>query len=469
MRRRVITRPVRRAQTCGIALWLLAACSPPGADLRPATGLLLISVDTLRADRLGAYGYPRPTSPQIDGLASGGTLFTRASASSPWTIPSHMSLITGLYPHRHGVTAEQLRLPQDVPTLADLLRDRGFRTRAVVSSMHLTSGADFPRGFEELEYVSEWDLDEGRRLPRNPGPEVTREALAALDELAGDPFFLFLHYYDVHSDYAPAPRFREGLVDAYSGKANGSTPLLSAFRKGAVRIGERGRRHLSQLYDAEIRQLDAQLGRVLAHLEQAGVADSTLVILTSDHGEEFFEHGSVLHGRTYFEEVIRVPLLLRGPGVPAGHRVDELASLVDVVPTALGLLGLPIPEALQGLDLSVTWREGTRPGREAILAESDRGLEVPGRYRMLRTDRHKLVLDTRQAGTRIYDLQADPKEMQPVTDPGLLRSLSQRLEAMTEQPRRAPSGPALSPEQLEMLRRLGYGDEGAASGPDPSR
>ena len=461
--------PVRRAQICGIALWLLAACSPPGAELRPATGLLLVSVDTLRADRLGTYGYPRPTSPEIDALAAAGTAFTRASASSPWTIPSHMSLMTGLYPHRHGVTAEQLRLPEDIATLASLLREGGFRTRAVVSSIHLTSGTDFPRGFERLDYVSEWDLDKGARLLRNPGPEVTREALAALDELADEPFFLFLHYYDVHSDYSPAKRFRKGLVDAYTGKADGSTPLLSAFRKGKVRIGERGRRHLSQLYDAEIRQLDAQLGRVLRHLDETGMADSTLVILTADHGEEFFEHGSVLHGRSYFEEVIRVPLLLRGPGVPAGLRSDNLASLVDVLPTALGLLGLPIPDAVQGMDLSLAWREGTMQGREAVLAEADRGLEVPGRYRMLRTDRHKLILDSVGGEARIYDLRVDPMEKQPVADAALARSLSNRLEAMTEEPRRAPAAPPLSAEQREMLQRLGYGDGAGSPGSGPPR
>jgi arylsulfatase A-like enzyme len=227
------------------------------------------------------------------------------------------------------------------------------------------------------------------------------------------------------------------------------------------------------------------------------MADSTLVILTADHGEEFFEHGSVLHGRSYFEEVIRVPLLLRGPGVPAGLRTDNLASLVDVVPTALGLLGLPIPDAVQGVDLSLAWREGTAQGpegtaqgpegtaqgpegtaqgpkgtaqgREAVLAEADRGLAVPGRYRMLRTDRHKLILDSVGGEARIYDLRDDPMEKQPVADAALARSLINRLEAMTEEPRQAPAAPPLSAEQREMLQRLGYGDGAAASGSRPPR
>ena len=442
----------------GMLLALLLVGCPPGIDPAPRPqGVVLISLDTLRADRLGAYGYARPTSPAIDALAAEGVLFEQAMATSPWTLPSHASLLTGLYPHVHGLTEKGRRLPSEVARLAALVAAAGYRTVGIVSSLHLSERSGLHEGFEHYEYVNKWNLEGRERRLHNPGPEITARALHWLDELAAGPFFLFLHYYDAHSDYSPRLSYREGLVDAYRGPLDGTTSQIATIRDQGLSVRPADARYLSQLYDAEIRQLDDEMAALLAHLDALGLADSTLVVLTSDHGEEFFEHGSVLHSRTYFEEVIRVPLLLRGPGLPRGRRIDGVASGVDVAPTVLGLLGLSPAPGMQGVDLSLSWRGGA-PERDFVIAEADFKNESPGMYRMLRTDRYKLIHDLSLDRAALFDLRADPSEQAPLQEGALAQRLSQQLSDAIRETRRADAAAPLDAEEEELLRRLGYGN-----------
>jgi len=439
----------------GICAILIAACNAPE---RPRN-LLLISVDTLRADRLGCYGYERPTSPAIDRLAAGGALFEDASATSPWTKPSHASLLTGLYPTRNGALTMQSLIHDDVVHLASHLGDHGFRTGAVVNAQWLTMHG-LERGFTDFESV---DVVQGRR----EGSPVTEEAIRWLRGLdRSDPFFAFVHYMDVHSDYASLPLYEEAFVEPYSGVVDGSTAQLYDIADGLVTLDAEDARHLENLYDAGIRQVDEQLSRLFAYLDEEGLLEHTLVVLTSDHGEEFFEHGSVLHGKTQYQEVVRVPLLFSGPGVARGARIATPVSLIDVMPTCLELLGRPAPAGLDGVPLRSTWGESASDLDARLLyLEADVTYPPPGpgpvpigSKRAARDGRYKLTYDLASRDTRLFDLLEDPGETRDVKlehagiAARLLKNLLRHLDASNPDPEVVP----LSEEELEALRSLGY-------------
>ena len=459
-------RPAHVLASIGAAVWL-AACSAeptprvPGAG-EPPKNLILISLDTVRRDRLSAYGYAKPTSPALRRIAEQGVRYERAVSVSPWTIPSHYTLFTGLYPNRHGVWDYQQALDEEIPTLAQLLAADGMRTLGIVSTQAIKSARSFGRGFERFRYLSEWRTDaNGRRFIYNPGTEVTDLGLFWLDEIGDAPFFLFLHYYDAHSDYSPKPRFREAFVEPYAGALQGRTAELLQVRKGALRLEAADIAFLSQLYDAELRQLDDEIGRVARYMEKHGLDENTLLVIVSDHGEEFMEHGKILHGTSYYDETIAIPLILRGPGLPRGLRVEALTSLIDLPPTILGLLGREVPPSMQGIDLSADWISGrSRARRPFVFAEADWKNEVPALYRMVRDERYKLIFNTRDESAELYDMAADPAEARDVSEELPQQTAHMRGAArnyMSDEYRAEPTE-ELSPEALEQLRALGYAD-----------
>lgn len=424
----------------------LAACGEP----RP--NLLLISIDTLRADKLEAYGHPRPTSPAIAAFAAEGLVVETAISTSPWTLPAHASLLTGLYPTRHGMQSIVHGLPPEVEPLAERLSAAGFVTGAIVNSRYLANRYGWDRGFDSFEHVPE---TAGRKAPT----EVQAKAEAWLEAIRERPFFLFLHYYDVHSDYSSMPRFERGLVRRYDGPVNGRTQQLLRHERGEFVIAGPGKRNLVDRYTAGIRQMDDGMRALFAKLDELGLAESTLVVLTSDHGEELLEHGGVLHGKTLHEEVVRVPLILRGPGVPVGGTLEGLASLVDVVPTLLSLLRLPPPDALDGVDLS-QYFAARLPAERSVFSEADRKNEHNDALRAIRRGDWKLVLDRFSGELVLYDLAADPGEHEDVSQrhPEVAATLRTELDAFMGQ---APAAeprllPGLTPAELEQLRALGY-------------
>jgi arylsulfatase A-like enzyme len=434
-----------------IAAWLLAlaltACG--GA---PATNLVIVSIDTLRSDVLQAYGEPRPTSPAILAFAGQGLVVETAVSPSPWTLPAHASLLTGLYPTRHGVNSLVLGLPVEAQTLAERLAAAGWRTAAIVNSKYLSSRYGWERGFAELEYIPETP---GEAAPTAVHPR----AIEWLEQSASEPFFLFLHYYDVHSDYRSLPRYERELIRPYRGRANGSTRQLLLHERGKIALGPRDAPHLLDRYAAGVRQMDDGVAALLAALEARGLAERTLVILTSDHGEELLEHGGVLHGRTLYDEVLRVPLVLRGPGVPAGRRLPGPASLVDVVPTVLSLLGQPVPEGLDGVDLSRHF-DGGIPEDRSVFSEADRKIERHDSLRAVRRGPWKLVLDRFTGEIALYDLAADPGERVNVSaeHPERVRELRAEIDAFMARPPvgEAPKLVELDADELKALQALGY-------------
>jgi arylsulfatase A-like enzyme len=444
-----------------VALGVVAAAASSGW-LGTRTGplnVVLISIDTLRADHLGCYGYGRPTSPALDALAAEATRFESVTASSPWTLPSHATMLTGLYPHNHGVKNYGTRLDEKIPTIASVLAARGYRTKAIVNHHVLGPAFGLMHGFAAAEYVSEWsddDADERRLVDR--GDVITQKAIDWIAQ-AESPFFLFVHFYDVHSDYAARPEYRAMFAGDYAGPVDGTNAQLVWIRANNVSLAAADRDYLVALYDAEIRQLDDQLARLFRFLDERGLAGRTLLVVTSDHGEEFLEHGSVLHGRTMYQEVIAVPLLVRGPGIPRGARVAQNVSLADLAPTVLAVLGAPIPPGLDGRSVAAYWRD---PGRlhpdHLAFAEADWMNVQPDIKRMVRRGTHKLHLDRLTDATELYDVAADPHEQHDLgrEQADRVRALRADLDAFGRVER--PAVPVTPPtgDAADRLRALGY-------------
>ena len=486
----------------------VAACSaqepagedPPAAatiEATPPRLLLLVIVDTLRADHLGAYGYERFTSPVLDGLAAAGTLFEDASSTSPWTLPAHASMFTGLHPAAHRATTYRTALPKHLPTLASLLGGAGLRTAAIVSSPWLKR-EDFglTRDFDQYRYVE----IPAQRM--SPSTLVTDQAITWMQEWGDARGFLVVHYYDVHSDYTSEPEYERLFVAPYDGPADGTgTQLLQAnfeddyvelchrsfdeqkcaFGAGdnrivldetvdRIRFDERDVQHLRDLYDAGIRQMDTELGRLFAFLDESGRADDTLLLVTSDHGEEFMDHGRVDHFLSTHQESLRVPLIVRGPGVPAGVRVPTPVSLIDVAPTLLRAAGVEPPALMEGRDLAPLWRGEPDPGFDTrfLYGEAAGGLStrdlVPDIfpiYTSVRKGRYKLVHESKNQTARLYDLSVDPLEQRDIAarKPDVVAMLRSELDARIAALDRAPDDEnrvELDPEQLDELRELGY-------------
>ena len=439
-----------------LALAALAACS--GANVDPRPDVILISIDTLRPDHLGAYGYAKPTSPTLDAIAEQGVVFEDVTSPSPWTLPAHASLLTGLYPSRHRANSHYRSLGKSAPTLASILSEHGYDAAAVVNSHNLSRRYGLDRGFRRFRHVQEWVFEV------MPTTEVTDQAVEWLSAPRRRPLFLFLHYYDVHSDYRSLPDFESAFLDDYDGHADGTTRQLAEVRKGNVSFDEDDVAHLLDLYDAGILQIDHELGRLLTLLRARGLLDRSLLVITSDHGEEFLEHGGVLHGRTQFQEVLRVPLLMRGPGLPAGTRVSTPVSLVDIAPTLLAMLEIPAPASLDGVDLAPLWRGETRDFAERhLFGEADHHNEVDDITRSVRQGRYALHYNRLTEQHQLYDLEQDPwervdiaAEQQEIAD--RLRERLLRFMADAEQAALAEDRPLdpLTPEELQHLRELGY-------------
>jgi arylsulfatase A-like enzyme len=436
---------------------VLVACEPgddgtPGSvGAAPAPGFVLLSLDTLRADRLGCYGNERALTPTLDAVCAEGTRYTRAVANSPWTLPSHVSMLTGRYPRNHGVKNVGKQIGSDVPVLPEVLARAGYATMAITGSPKLGRRYGLERGFHS---GVEHPPAAGRAAPLQI--EQATSWMRARRR-AGEPFFLFLHNFDVHTDYDPAPALREAFVEPYSGAQHGTGRELLALRNAGTPLEPDDVRFLSQLYDAGIRELDADLAPLFAFLRTPEMAAGTIVFVTSDHGEEFWEHGSVLHGVTMYGETLRIPLIAWGDGVPAGGRADELVQLSDLMPTILELAGIDAPPGIDGVSLVPTWHGGSL-GRRHAFAEADWRGEQLDTFRMVRDEDTKLIYDRISGRVELYDLADDPDELHDLAAdrPDEVERLMAPLRSYLGSEQVAPDRPPLSDEEIETLRALGY-------------
>ncbi|MGO9109039.1 MAG: sulfatase-like hydrolase/transferase [Thermoguttaceae bacterium] len=405
-----------------------AEAAGPPAHIGAVPNVLLVSIDTCRADRLSCYGYKRPTTPNIDAVARDGAMFKTAMTPVPLTTPAHSSMLTGMYPPTHGVHLNTCdRLADSNVTLAKLLREAGYQTAAFVAAFPLDSRFGLNQGFDT--YDGQF-TEEAKKVifSHRAGEKVNRPALAWLDDHAKKPFFLFLHYYDAHHPYDPHP------------------PHTSAYTDDP--------------YAGEIAYVDNCIGQVLDRLRELGAYDNTLVIITADHGESLDEHGEADHGFFIYQCTLHVPLVIRMPHCRKGIQVDGNVSLVDIVPTVLDLLGLKAPELVEGVSLRAALEGGPAPqGQRAIYGESlYAGTFGCSPLHSIIEGPWKYILAPR---AELYDLTQDPGERTNLVgkQPQLAQGLRGRLEAMVKKLETAalPRGPSIvDPEAVKRLKSLGY-------------
>jgi arylsulfatase A-like enzyme len=391
----------------------------------------VITLDTVRADAIGAYGQEKPTTPRIDEMAAEGVLFMDVVSSSPSTLPSHATIFTGKQPFSHGVRSNVgYRLPEENVTLAEVLAEHGWVTRAEVAAPVLAEETGLDQGFGRYRdpHVTGSIMDRIEAIQRlelsRSAEDVTARGLEFLREHAGRPFLLWLHYFDAHKPYDPPEQFAEGLSP----------------------------------YHAEIRRVDHHVGMVLDELEALGLRDRTLVVLTADHGEGQLQHGEQTHSFYVYDSTIRVPLVFWGDGVPQGLRIRSMVRSVDVTPTALALLELPRPAGLQGVSLVPLFHE---PGLDLGLVGYGESIESTHAFgssvlRFVRVGPWKYI---HKPEPELYQVVRDPREVRNVVDrrrrmAGVMRK---HLAQLVENAEPAPdAGRELDAARLGELRQLGY-------------
>ncbi|MBU1701119.1 MAG: sulfatase-like hydrolase/transferase [Candidatus Eisenbacteria bacterium] len=429
----LITRQSRFSSLLIIAAAIILSMALPScskAPQKPAPSVILISIDTCRPDHLSCYGYPHNTTPRIDAFARDGIRFKNTVSAVPMTLPSHCSMMTGIYPLVHGVHDNlSYRLHDSATTLAEILREHGYDTAGIIGSFVLDSRFGIQQGFtlynDRLNSSLAADKSSGSE---RKAQEVTRLAEAYLQKSHNRPFFLFLHYYDPHDSYLPPE------------------PYASA--------------HPGRPYDGEIAYTDHCIGEVLDKLKELEIYDSSLIIITADHGEGLREHEELVHGYYIYQSTLRVPLMIKPPHASNPRELDGPASLIDIPPTILGQLGLEIPEIMQGIDLlaeggAVSKGETTR----YLLCES----LIPTKFGCspllgVITEDWKYIQAPR---AELYNLKTDSAELDNrlSAEPRHARRLSARLKnLLAEQPTGGSADSRAMPdaETRERLQSLGY-------------
>ena len=437
--------------TCLAVVALLAALQLPGlVNAVPAgtsrANVLLIVVDTLRADHVGAYGYPRDTTPHLDRLADEALLFRHAQSVAPWTTPSVAAMLTSRYPSEVSWRHPPVALDKRYLSLPELLKDRGYATAAVVSHLYIARELGFGQGFDV------YDQENARGHRHVSGPSVTDKALALLERRKDEPFFLFVHYFDVHFNYLLHPRFN--FDPGYSGPLRPGMDL-SELRRLAPQMSAADLDYVRALYDSEIRFTDEQIGRLLQGLRDLSLWDETLVIVTADHGEEFSERGShyIGHGTHLHQELVHVPLLIKPPGLGRRGAVDAWVSTLDLAPTiAEAAGGQPAVAAFRGAPLDLQTGGG---GSQPVIVES-------GSHRAVLEDGWKLMSVGDPPVYRLFQLTSDPAEKSDVLPlhperAGRLRRALEEWAAATPRGQGAASAVFTAAER-DQLRALGYLD-----------
>ena len=469
----------RRANLLGLSLALaltaqLSSCgdstSPEVAGTEPTLSIVLVVIDALRADALGCYGNERARTPTLDALAAEGFLFRNARSSISWTLPAHATLFTSVFPNQHGTVKSTFRLSDDFTTLAEVLRDSGWNTAAITDGGFVTAAFGLMQGFD---FVSE-----ARPSPatsqKGAGVRVITDRAWQWIREQPSPYFAFVHTYQVHEPYAPPARFREQLVRPYSGAL--PEPLrVRSLRKpeAAGGLTADDLRYARDLYDAEVAYTDHVLGEFFQKLRDAGQLESTIVIVTSDHGEGFGEHGQFGHGGWLHETLLRIPLIVRLPQGGARSRVIEYpVRLVDVAPTVLDLVGVPLPPTWIGTSLlraSASRELLASVTRGRLKAKEESRRELRTAYALFDGQRKIIRYPPRFRGPddhpdrhaySIFDLAVDPGEHDDLgahADPAELdRRFEEALQRFPDLTGGRELRVGLSEEEEQGLRALGY-------------
>ena len=416
--------------------------------------VIIFDIDTLRADRLGCYGNPRPTSPVIDSLAEDGVLFEWAFSQAPTTPPSQASILTSLYPSVHGVKGRKDRLAKEITTLGEIFSDFGFATGAFVDGGYMNRGFGLLQGFKT-------------KVDRRGGLEVIGpQALEWMREHADENFLLLVHTYDVHTPYDPPEPWRSQFLEGVAPPTPGFEPTALAMetirQSGGtdqpLTLPDNDVAYALALYDAGIRYVDDWIGRFVTELEALGIFDRATLVVISDHGEEFQEHGSVLHEKLY-STVTRVPLIIRSPMALGGYQVSDVVETIDLMPTLLELIGATVPEQAQGRSAAPLLR-GEELEPKSAFSES----RFFGRQRAVTNSAERMIFSQESGRIELYEYKRDSEEQEDLAsrDPNTVSQLKRELTDWFDWMRStevATSGYGeLDPEVEEQLRALGYLD-----------
>lgn len=432
-----------------------AAAAPP---TRPPD-LLLVTVDTLRADHLPTDGYHRDTAPHLARWAAAAVVYTNAQSTSSWTVPAVSSMVTGVAPPSHGAVhglivdhdiVSQEALPTGLPTLAEVLADAGYTTFGVTANGHLGPAYGFDRGFDRYACLGFFATAE----------HVNRQILEWREEIEAvdGPVFVWLHYFDPHFEYHRRdPWFSRYQPDATAAELATIRSLIGTWPALPQAVLDAPQRYSAvgqSLYDSEINYWDDRFYGLLDGFPRLARAAT---IMAADHGEEFFDHGQVHHGNNLHRETVRIPLIVRAPGQAAGGSSDATVSILDIPPTLAGWAGATPPPGWQGVPLGP---QAAVAGDREVLAFLDRTTSR-SRLRALIGREWKLVHDAEGQGTWLYDLRSDPRELADRADeePGLTAAMLERLQERVDHLPPPPAPPptvVVDPERLEQLRRIGY-------------
>jgi arylsulfatase A-like enzyme/Tfp pilus assembly protein PilF len=416
------------------------------ADDKKISQVVLISIDTCRADFLSCYGYPLRTTPNIDTVARQAALFGKAIAPVPFTLPSHTSMLTGTIPPYHRVLDNsEYRLGAEYTTLAEILKQNGFATSAFISCFVLDSKYGLDQGFDTYDDDFENSINTTGIAHQNAG-DTTRSVLTWLEEHQKGNNFVFIHYFDPHFTYEPPEPFASRFRNA--------PPMNNAMMNFPPTL-------LGQ-YAGEIAYVDHCIGQVISKLKELKLYDSTLLIITSDHGETLGDHGEFTHGYFIYQSSIRVPLIFKLPGSTKPRRISDVVGLVDILPTVCSMLGIEPPAQIQGIDLKPYFHGDSRPypnrylycqSLESTKYNANSLLGAVG-------DRYKYIQTTRR---ELYDLQNDPAELNNLTgeQPNRVRIMQDKLQQILEESVRPDTGASdtkvqLDEETLQRLATLGY-------------
>lgn len=439
----------------GIAAGLSIGCHGTDGEPRLVLGhhpVILLDIDTLAASHLGCYGYERATSPALDRFAQDAVRFEWAFSQAPYTPPSQTSILTALHPRVHGVHSVREQLAEEITTLAEVFQTAGYTTAAFTDGGFMSRSFGLAQGFELFD-------DSGGGLDVL-APKVS----SWIDAHREQSFLLLVHTYAVHTPYQPPEPYRSIFLDGLASRTPGFEPTSEAME--TVRrsmwtdrpqpLPAADLAYAEALYDAEIRQLDAWLEALFSQLEDAGLLDRATVVVFSDHGEAFGEHGSVLHELLY-SPVTRIPLILRLPRGRQARTVDATVGAIDLMPTLLDLAGLEPPPAIQGRSL-VPLLLGRSLHDRPIFSESPYFIDKPA---VAWGDR-RLIVNVRTAASELYAFRSDPLEQHDLaaTEPAAAARLRRTLDgwqaAMANLKRALPEGAQVDDETLEQLRTLGY-------------
>lgn len=427
--------------------------------------IIVIGIDTCRKSHMSCYGYNHPTTPFIDELVRDSILFTNAMSQSPWTLPAFASFFTSTYPSVHGARGKAedgkfFSIRDGIPSGVEIMAKLGILTKAFINAPFLASVFGFSKGFFEFDYAH------GNNARIRRANETIKQAMHWIQENRRKQFFLFIHFFDPHLNYdpprPPLKRLARQRSFTYQGHLKAPFSLLSEIREKKISLSLDDWQFIKLLYDAEIAFVDENCGRLFYFLQEKRLYEKTLIVVLSDHGEEFLDHDGFEHGHSQYDELLNIPLIIKMPSnFKAGKTISNQVNLIDVMPTLLEMLSAPRPKSFEGKSfLNLITEDKVEEKRPAFSEETHWGEEL----KSVRTDGFKFIANSNFERQELYDLSADPQEKRNLVEIERERAMSLkemllswiRQNSITIEQMKKEGHTDLDKKFIDNLRSLGY-------------